>query len=294
MSMPADRVEAAEAEIRERQKEVSYQIREYPIEVLVEKHTQKQTEGKNDLFVPDYQRDLVWDDRRQSLFIESLLIGLPIPYLFVADVGGESEEFAGRLEIIDGTQRVRTLARFVGNDLMLEGLEKRRRRLGVKNRAGMRIKRHDRGRRSGLLGTIGGMIKSFGDVGSAETSNKAAGLAGAVSAPVIGIVAPNQFAVLPSILMIVWVAVGGRGTIYGPLAGALAVSWLRTRVSETRPEDWEYFQGLLFVIVVALVPGGAQIDSPAYDLAIADLATHGISACSTLLREMQGRAASSQ
>lgn len=83
-----------------------------------------------------------------------------------------------------------------------------------------------------------------------------AGLAGAVSAPVIGIVAPNQFAVLPSILMIVWVAVGGRGTIYGPLVGALAVSWLRTRVSESRPEDWEYFQGLLFVVVVALVPGG--------------------------------------
>jgi len=83
-----------------------------------------------------------------------------------------------------------------------------------------------------------------------------AGLAGALSAPVIGIVAPNQFAVLPSILMIVWVAVGGRGTIYGPLVGALAVSWLRTRVSESRPEDWEYFQGLLFVVVVALVPGG--------------------------------------
>lgn len=83
-----------------------------------------------------------------------------------------------------------------------------------------------------------------------------AGLAGALSAPVIGIVAPNQFAVLPSILMIVWVAVGGRGTIYGPLAGALAVSWLRTKVSESRPEDWEYFQGALFVIVVALVPGG--------------------------------------
>lgn len=124
MSMPADRVEAAEAEIRERQKEVSYQIREYPIEVLVDRHTQKQKEGKNELFVPDYQRDLVWEDRRQSLFIESLLIGLPIPYLFVADAGGDSEELAGRLEIIDGTQRIRTLARFVGNELVLEGLEK--------------------------------------------------------------------------------------------------------------------------------------------------------------------------
>lgn len=83
-----------------------------------------------------------------------------------------------------------------------------------------------------------------------------AGLAGALAAPIIGIVAPNQFAVLPSILMIVWVAVGGRGTIYGALAGALVVNWLRTRVSETRPDDWQYFQGLLFVVVVALVPGG--------------------------------------
>lgn len=83
-----------------------------------------------------------------------------------------------------------------------------------------------------------------------------AGLAGALAAPIIGIVAPNQFAVLPSILMIVWVAVGGRGTIYGALAGAIVVSWLGTRVSETRPSDWQYFQGLLFVVVVALVPGG--------------------------------------
>jgi urea transport system permease protein len=83
-----------------------------------------------------------------------------------------------------------------------------------------------------------------------------AGLAGGLSAPIIGIVAPNQFAVLPSILMIVWVAVGGRGTIYGAVLGALAVSWLRTLVSESRPDDWQYFQGLLFVAVVALVPGG--------------------------------------
>ena len=83
-----------------------------------------------------------------------------------------------------------------------------------------------------------------------------AGLAGALVAPIIGIVAPNQFAVLPSIIMIVWVAVGGRGTIIGALLGALAVSYLKTRVSETRPDDWQYFQGLLFVVVIAYVPGG--------------------------------------
>lgn len=83
-----------------------------------------------------------------------------------------------------------------------------------------------------------------------------AGLAGALSAPIIGIVAPNQFAVLPSILMVTWVAIGGRGTLYGAVFGALAVSWGRTTFSETWPNDWLYVQGLLFVVVVAYAPGG--------------------------------------
>jgi urea transport system permease protein len=83
-----------------------------------------------------------------------------------------------------------------------------------------------------------------------------AGLAGALAAPIIGIVAPNQFAVLPSILMITWVAIGGRGTLYGAVLGALLVSWGKTSVSESRPDDWLYIQGLLFVLVVAYAPGG--------------------------------------
>lgn len=83
-----------------------------------------------------------------------------------------------------------------------------------------------------------------------------AGVAGALSAPIIGIVAPNQFAAIPSILMIVWVAIGGRESIYGALAGALLVSWTRTSVSELRPDDWLYVQGLAFIVVVAWVPGG--------------------------------------
>jgi urea transport system permease protein len=83
-----------------------------------------------------------------------------------------------------------------------------------------------------------------------------AGLAGALSAPIIGIVAPNQFAVLPSILMITWVAVGGRGTLWGAVLGALLVGWGKTALSESRPDDWLYLQGLLFVVVVAYIPGG--------------------------------------
>lgn len=83
-----------------------------------------------------------------------------------------------------------------------------------------------------------------------------AGLAGALAAPIIGIVAPNQFAVVPSILIVTWVAVGGRGTLYGAVVGAILVSLGGTTFSESRPDDWLYLQGLLFVVVVAFAPGG--------------------------------------
>ncbi len=83
-----------------------------------------------------------------------------------------------------------------------------------------------------------------------------AGIAGAFAAPVIGIVSPNQFAVLPSILFVCWVAVGGRGTLWGAAIGALVVNWARTTVSEARPDDWQYVQGLIFVLVLAFAPGG--------------------------------------
>lgn len=120
----AEDINSAEQQIRAVQQDVDYTVREYPIEVLVQKHTEGLAQGKNEIFVPDYQRDLVWDDRRQAKFIESLLIGLPIPYLFVADVGHDDPDEAGRLEIVDGTQRIRTLARFLQGELTLDGLKK--------------------------------------------------------------------------------------------------------------------------------------------------------------------------
>jgi len=83
-----------------------------------------------------------------------------------------------------------------------------------------------------------------------------AGAAGALAAPIIGIVAPNQFGTLPSILMVCWVAVGGRGTLYGAIIGAILVNWGSTQVSEQWPDTWQYVQGLLFIVVVAFIPGG--------------------------------------
>jgi len=125
LDLPVD-VEQAKVEdqIRTHAKDVDYKIREYPIEVLTNKYLNGSEDGTNEIFVPDYQRNFVWPLNHQSRFIESVLIGLPIPYLFVADVGSEDEELAGRLEIIDGTQRIRTLAAFINNELRLCELKK--------------------------------------------------------------------------------------------------------------------------------------------------------------------------
>jgi len=112
--------ENAEQQIVENHKTIDYDTREYPVEVLVQKYLDKLEEDDNELFVPDYQREHTWPEDHQSKFIESVLIGLPIPYLFVADVPGKE----GRLEIVDGSQRIRTLAAFIDNQLILSGLKK--------------------------------------------------------------------------------------------------------------------------------------------------------------------------
>lgn len=116
--------EQAEAQIVEKAKEVDYDTKEYPVETIVQKYCQGLESDENEIYIPDYQRDFAWDPRRQSKFIESVLVGLPIPYIFVADAADKPAGADGRLEIVDGSQRVRTLAAFLSNELKLEGLEK--------------------------------------------------------------------------------------------------------------------------------------------------------------------------
>ncbi|MGF1575624.1 MAG: DUF262 domain-containing protein [Cyanophyceae cyanobacterium] len=123
ISITDDQRDAAEAEIREKQKIVDYDTKEYPVEVLVQKYRDGLDEDINELYIPDYQRDMIWDDVRQSKFVESIFLGLPIPYIFVADLRPEKEDL-GRLEIVDGTQRIRTLDRFLGDELRLGELKK--------------------------------------------------------------------------------------------------------------------------------------------------------------------------
>ncbi|NWO07570.1 MAG: DUF262 domain-containing protein [Alteromonadaceae bacterium] len=115
-------VENAEKQIREKQKETDYDIREYPVEIIVTKFLDKLDNDKAELFVPDYQREMVWNESRQSRFIESLMLNLPIPYLYVADV--EEGEDAGRMEIVDGSQRIRTIVSYLTDGLRLKDLER--------------------------------------------------------------------------------------------------------------------------------------------------------------------------
>ncbi len=61
---------------------------------------------------------------------------------------------------------------------------------------------------------------------------------------------------MPSIEFVIGVAVGGRATLLGPALGAVAVAWAQTALSERFPGGWTYFEGLLFVVVVAFLPGG--------------------------------------
>lgn len=110
----------AEEQILDRQKEIDYDIREYPVEVVVSKFVDKLENDKSELFIPDYQREMVWSEKQQARFIESILLNLPIPYIYVSDVvEGEDE---GRLEIVDGSQRVRTLVNFLSSQLRLNEL----------------------------------------------------------------------------------------------------------------------------------------------------------------------------
>jgi hypothetical protein len=115
--------DAAEAQIVEKQRDVDYDTKEYPVETVVDKYSIGLATDENEIFIPDYQRDLSWDKRRQSRFIESVLIGLPVPYVFVADVS-TADKTEARLEVVDGSQRIRTLYEFMKNRLALVGLKK--------------------------------------------------------------------------------------------------------------------------------------------------------------------------
>src|SRR5438045_3176079 len=112
MNIKPEEVLAAEAQIVEESKRIEFYLTEYSVELL----SGKMRNG--DFVIPAYQREDTWEPPRKSRFIESLLMGLPIPFLFF----WESPE-TGKLEIVDGSQRLRTIQQFVLGDLTLGPLD---------------------------------------------------------------------------------------------------------------------------------------------------------------------------
>ncbi len=83
-----------------------------------------------------------------------------------------------------------------------------------------------------------------------------AGIAGALYVPQVGIINPGEFAPLNSIEIVIWVAVGGRATLYGAVAGALMVNYGKTYFTAALPDMWLFALGGLFVLVTLFLPRG--------------------------------------
>ncbi|EFB92652.1 MAG: DUF262 domain-containing protein [Prevotella bivia] len=106
-------IEDIDEQINQESIPYDYDTKEYPVEVIIHKFDQGQ------IFVPTYQRQFVWKLNQRARFIESVFLGVPI-MPFLVSVSGKDAE----LEIIDGSQRIRTLAEYCNGRLKLSGLEK--------------------------------------------------------------------------------------------------------------------------------------------------------------------------
>ncbi len=83
-----------------------------------------------------------------------------------------------------------------------------------------------------------------------------AGIAGALYVPQVGIINPSEFSPINSIEIVVWVAVGGRATLFGAVLGALLVNYAKTYFTGAFPEIWLFALGALFILVTLFAPRG--------------------------------------
>lgn len=83
-----------------------------------------------------------------------------------------------------------------------------------------------------------------------------AGIAGALYVPQVGIINPNVFSPINSIEIVIWVAIGGRGTLYGAIIGAVLVNYAKTNFTGIFPDYWTFLLGGLFVVTTMFLPKG--------------------------------------
>lgn len=106
-----EQLAAAEAEIVDRTRRIEFYMTEYSVELLAEKMQ------REEFVIPAYQREFTWEPKRKSRFVESLIMGLPVPFLFFWEMEN------GRLEIVDGSQRLRTLHEYILGGMELGQLD---------------------------------------------------------------------------------------------------------------------------------------------------------------------------
>ncbi|OQK15531.1 urea ABC transporter permease subunit UrtC [Methyloprofundus sedimenti] len=83
-----------------------------------------------------------------------------------------------------------------------------------------------------------------------------AGIAGALYVPQVGIINPSEFSPLNSLEIVAWVAVGGRGSLYGAIIGAVMVNYGKTVLTGLLPEIWLFTLGAMFILVTVFLPEG--------------------------------------
>jgi urea transport system permease protein len=83
-----------------------------------------------------------------------------------------------------------------------------------------------------------------------------AGIAGALYVPQVGIINPSEFSPLMSLEVVIWVAIGGRGTLYGAIIGAVIVNYAKTLLTGWAPEIWLFVLGAAFILVTIFLPDG--------------------------------------
>ena len=83
-----------------------------------------------------------------------------------------------------------------------------------------------------------------------------AGLGGALFVPQVGIINPSEMSPEKSLEAVVWVAVGGRGNMLGPILGAIGINGLKSYATHAFAEQWPYILGFLFIFVTVFMPKG--------------------------------------
>jgi hypothetical protein len=113
---PIKQDDKVEKQIEKLSKQINYGINEYTIGFIAD---EMQKEDKSNFYIPKYQREFVWKESRRSRFIESIIMGLPIPFIFYYE-----NTKTGKLEIVDGSQRIRSIHAFIYDGFRLSNLER--------------------------------------------------------------------------------------------------------------------------------------------------------------------------